>query len=82
MLSLLVGNLLSTRPRLLIQLSLHRVYTQGNYNKTSDENISALSANDPADEALYAAAKSRFWSDVRRYAVTPASCRARGCSTD
>jgi len=55
---------------------------KGNYNKTSDENISALSANDPADEALYAAAKSRFWSDVRRYAVTPASCRARGCSTD
>lgn len=33
------------------------------YNKTK-ENVSALSANDPAEEALYAAAKSRFWSDV------------------
>ena len=49
------------------------------YNKTK-ENVSALSANDPAEEALYAAAKSRFWSDVQRYAVTPESCRARGCS--
>ena len=54
---------------------------QGDY-KTSrtGEDISALRANDPADEALYAAAKLRFWADVQRYAVTPASCRARGCS--
>ena len=58
-------------------------YYQGNYNKTRGtigENVSALRANDPADEALYAAAKLRFWSDVQRYAVTPESCRARGCS--
>ena len=57
-------------------------YYQGNYNKTrgtAGENVSAFRANDPADEALYAAAKLRFWSDVQRYAVTPESCRARGC---
>jgi len=55
------------------------------YNKTK-ENVSALSANDPAEEALYAAAKSRFWSDVQRYriAVTPrrAALRDRGCSAE
>jgi len=37
---------------------------KANYKKTSNEDIFALSANDPADEALYAAAKRRFWSDV------------------
>ena len=54
-------------------------YYQGNY---TGENVSAFRANDPADEALYAAAKLRFWSDVQRYAVTPESCRARGCSVN
>ena len=57
---------------------------QGDYKMTSrtGEDISALRANDPADKALYAAAKLRFWSDVQHYAVTPASCRARGCSVE
>ena len=57
------------------------MYEQYSYeNTTKKEDIFALSANDPADEALYAAAKRRFWSDVQRYAVTAASCRERGCS--
>lgn len=55
---------------------------KASYKKTSKEDIFALSANDPADEALYAAAKRRFWSDVQWYSVTAASCRQRNCTTD
>ena len=44
-----------------------------------NEGVLSLNATDPYDEELYAEARRRFLRDVQRYAVTPQSCRQRGC---